>query len=170
MVIDPKVEAPLRKMLGHAIRHEMDELAELGATMGDRTYTEGMVLCTLATSYIAIDVCNRWPIDADLRELARRAAKSVTSLPVAEDDIYTYLSRVVFGFEPLMSVFGDLEKTGKVPLYTTANLLLGFHPGEMDQWDYLDQIWNEVEAADRARLTMLPALMYRVRAVAARGK
>ena len=32
MVVDPKVEAPTRKMLGHAIRNELDDLAAVIGT------------------------------------------------------------------------------------------------------------------------------------------
>lgn len=170
MVIDPKAEAPLRKMLGHAIRHEMAELADLVATEGDEMYVTGLKLCVPACGYIVVDVAGRWPLDADLREAARRAAKSATDLPVTEDDIYIFLSHAVFGFEPIDAVFDDPEKVVRVPLFTTANLLSKFSPGEMHWFEYLDEVWNSMEEADQTRAEVLPALMYRVRAEAARAK
>jgi hypothetical protein len=48
-------------------------------------------------------------------------------------------------------------------LYTTANLLLSFCPRDKEWWEYLDQIWEAAEAADRTSLTVLPALMLRAR-------
>lgn len=170
MVIDPKTEAPLRKILGHAIRHEMGELADLVAAEGGEMYVAGLKLCVPACGYIVIDVAGRWPLDADLREAARRAAKSATDLPVTEDDIYIFLSRVVFGFEAIDTVFADPEKVIRIPLFTAANLLSKFSPGEMHWFEYLDQVWNAIEEAEQARTDVLPALTYRVRAEAAGAK
>ena len=47
------------------------------------------------------------------------------------------------------------------PLYVIANLLLGFRPKDKYWWEYLDQIWDAAETADRTSLTVLPALMLR---------
>jgi hypothetical protein len=126
-----RTERPLRKMLGHAIRRELDDLDTLIQASEDRI-PRAVELCALALAYIAIDVCERWPFDVDLRELARHAAQSMTRLQVTEDEIYTYLSRVVFGFERLADVFTDQERVGKVPLFTTANLLLSFCPENLE--------------------------------------
>lgn len=38
MAIDPKVERPTRTMLGHAIRHELDELADVIQGLGDEKW------------------------------------------------------------------------------------------------------------------------------------
>lgn len=169
MVIEESIEEPLRKMLYHSIRNELDEVAEVAVSMGDKAYTVGIELCVLITGYITVDVCERWPIDADLREMARRCARSVTKLPVTEEDMYTFLSRVVFGVEQLDSVFSDQEKVVKVPLFTAANALLSFFPEGSHWQDYLDQIWDGVETASKTRDTVLPALEYQVRARKARA-
>ena len=50
-----------------------------------------------------------------------------------------------------------------VPVYATANLLLGFRPRDKHWWEYLDQIWDSAETAERTSLTVLPALMLRAR-------
>jgi hypothetical protein len=161
-----KTERPLRKMLGHAIRRELDDLDSLIQASEDQM-PRAAELCALATAYTAIDVCERWPLDVDLCELARRAAQSMTRLPVTDDEIYTYLSRVVFGLEHLADVFTDQERADRVPLFTTASLLLSFCPGNLEWWKYLDQIWDAVETGGRTKSAVLPALMYRVRAEAA---
>ena len=55
------------------------------------------------------------------------------------------------------------EGIATVPLYATANLLLTFCPRDKDWWEYLDQIWEAAETAERTRITVLPALMLRAR-------
>ena len=54
-----------------------------------------------------------------------------------------------------------LEEVGTVPLFATAKLLLKFRPEGKEWWEYLDQIWDAEEAAERASLSVLPALMLR---------
>jgi hypothetical protein len=162
VVIDPKIEQPTRQMLGHAIRHELDDLAAFIRTMADKDFAAAIDLCVLAAGYIAIDVCERWPTDADLRELTRRTEQSVTRLDISKEQIYEFMSRVALGKEMLDDVF-DVQGTGLVPLYTTANLLLKFRPQEKEWWEYLDQIWNAVEATAHLGPAELPALMLRVR-------
>lgn len=162
MGIDRKVEQTTRTMLGHAIRHELNDLAALMRTVGNETFIAGIPLCLLASAYIAIDVCERWPIDADVREIAKNAAESVTRLDISEQEIYEYLSRVALGTEKLNDVFSD-EGVATVPLFATANLLLTFCPREQEWWEYLDQIWDAAETAERTSLAVLPALMLRAR-------
>lgn len=169
MVVDDKLEEPLRKMLGHAIRNELDDVAAVAVSMGDEAYTAGMELCVMVTGYIAVDVCGRWPTEADLREMARLCAQSATDLPVTEEDMHTFLSRVVFGTEQMETVFTDQEKVVKLPLFTAANALLSFFPKGSHWWAYLDQIWDGVEKASETRDTVLPALEYRVRSQKARA-
>lgn len=162
MRIDPKAEQPTRKMLGHAIRHELDDLAALVQAEGSDALLASTPLCLLASAYVAIDVSDRWPTEADLREIARDAAQAVTRLDITEPEIYEYLSRVALGQEKLDDVF-SVEGLATVPLFATANLLLTFCPRDKQWWEYLDQIWDAAEAAERTSLTVLPALMLRAR-------
>ena len=160
MGIDPKIERPTRKMLGYAIRHELDDLAAVARTEGSDVLVGSIPLCLFASAYIAIDVSDRWPTDADLHEIAKLAARSATELDISEEEIYEYLSRVALGQEKLDDVF-SIEGLATIPLFATANLLLSFCPHEKDWWEYLDQIWEAAEAAERTSLTVLPALMIR---------
>jgi hypothetical protein len=169
MIVDPKVEQSARQMLGHAIRHELDELAALIRAVGDETFLAAIDLCVFAAGYIAIDVCERWPTDADLRDLARRAEQSVTQLDITKEQVYELVSRVALGNEMLNDIF-DVQGVGTIPLYTTANLLLKFHSREMKWWEYLDQIWNAVQATAALGPAELPALMLRVRKDAMRAR
>jgi len=163
MGIDRKMEQATRTMLGHAMRHELDDLATLMRTVGNEALLGSIPLCLFASAYIAVDTSERWPTDADIREIAKLAAsQSATELDISEREIYEYLSRVALGSEKVDDVFSD-EGVVTVPLYTTANLLLGFRPRDKHWWEYLDQIWDAAEVADRTSLTVLPALMLRAR-------
>ena len=162
MGIDPKIEQPTRKMLGHAIRRELDDMAAVAQAEGTETLMATVPLCLLASAYIAIDVSDRWPTDTDLRKIAVNASKSATELDISEQEIYEYLSRVALGQEKLDDVFA-VEALATIPLYATANLLLTFAPRGKHWWEYLDQIWDAAEAAERTSLTVLPALMLRAR-------
>jgi hypothetical protein len=160
MVIDPKVEKTARSLLGHAIRQDLDELAGIIGGTGDETLAACIPLYVLASAYIAVDVSGRWPTDADLRDIASRAAKSATRLDISEQEIHAYLSRVALGSQRLDEVFTD-QGLATVPLYATANLLLSFGPQDKEWWEYLDQIWDATETAERTSLSVLPALTLR---------
>jgi|HubBroStandDraft_3_1064219.scaffolds.fasta_scaffold246962_1 hypothetical protein len=161
MRIDPKIEQPTRSMLGHAMRHQLDDLADAIRAAGNETFTASIPLCVFASGYIAINISERWPTDADLQEIAKNAAESgVTQLDISQREIYEYLSRVALGPEGLDNVFSP-ERSGTIPLYATANLLLTFCPRGKEWWEYLDQIWAAAEAAENVGLFVLPALMLR---------
>jgi hypothetical protein len=163
MPIDPKIEQPTRTMLGHAMRHELDDLAAVVAAEGTETVAESVALCVFASGYIVIDVSGmRWPTEPVLRKIAHNAAAAATNLDLDETDIYEYLSRAVLGSERLDDIF-PMPKAGMLPLLITANLLATFRPREKHWWEYLDQIWDAAESAERANLAMLPALMLRAR-------
>ena len=127
MGIDPEIEQSTRKMLGHAIRHELDDLAGLIQLQGNDVLLGSIPLCLFASAYVAVDVSDHWPTDADLREIAERAAQSATRLDITDQEIYEYLSRVALGPEKLDDVFSR-EGIATVPLFATANLLLSFCP------------------------------------------
>jgi hypothetical protein len=107
-------------------------------------------------------VSERWPTEADLREIAKSAAESVTGLDITGQEIFEYLSRVALGSERLDDVF-SVDGIATVPLFATANLLLTFRPKEKHWWQYLDQIWDAAETAGQVSLSVLPALMLRAR-------
>lgn len=162
MRIDPRVEQPTRKMLGHAVRHELDELAAMILDIGNEAFFGSIPLCVLASAYIALDVNRQWPADADLREIAKTVSESQDRLDISRQRIYEFLSRVAFGREKVEDVFAT-EGIVTIPIYATASLLVTFCPSEKHWWEYLDQIWDAVEAADRTPVSVLPALMLRAR-------
>jgi hypothetical protein len=163
MAIDRKVEQATRTMLGHAMRHELDALADTIQSLGNETFLATIPLCLVASGYVAIDVSGmRWPGEAVLHKIADNASKSATGLDISDEEIFQYLSRVALGSEKLDDVF-SVEGIATVPLYATANLLLTFSPRGKDWWEYLDQIWDAAETAERTSLSVLPTLMLRAR-------
>ncbi|MBO0802693.1 MAG: hypothetical protein J2P25_06405 [Nocardiopsaceae bacterium] len=162
MMIDPKTDDTFRQITEHAIRNRVDDMARVIAEAGEKAYGQIAGLVVQASAYIAIDASERWPNDADLREVARIASESKASLPVTADEIHAYLSRVVFGTDRVDSVFGDAEKAALVPLYTLANLLVAFKPPQGKGWnDWLDVIESAIETADVVPGTAAPMVMNR---------
>jgi hypothetical protein len=86
----------------------------------------------------------------------------VTRLDVSGEEIFTVLSRSVFGSEKPGDIF-PAEDARPVALYAAANLLVTFCPRDLDWWEYLDQIWDAYNAADVISSSVLPALMFQVR-------
>lgn len=158
-MVDPKIEAPLRKMLGHVMRGELDELGKLIEAVGPQMYEAALPLCVLASGYISVDISKRWPGEADVKALARHAA-AVPSSQVTETEIIDYLSRIVLAGESPLTVFPDAQKAAMAPLFATADLLVAFSGNYADQWSYLDAIWNAIDAASQVKPDIVPAVVF----------
>lgn len=171
MRIDPRTEEPTREMLGYAIRGELPELEAKIEDVGDETYAAGITLCLLVAGYIAVDVSAGWPTEADVHEIARHTAATSRKYELREQDVYDYLSRGALGFQPIHEVFPDPEQDYRLPVLITARMLVAFRLGDgHDLWGYLDTVWNAVEAAEGADLSVLPALTLRSRRIMAAKK
>lgn len=159
-MVDPKVEAPLRKMLGHVMRGELEDFGALIEGIGPQMYEAAVGLAVMAAGYIAVRVSERWPVEADVQALAKRAATSPNS-QVTADEISAYLARVVLGGESPLTVFDDQKKAAVIPVFATADLLVSYCAQHEDQWAYLDEIWNAVDVADQTPPAVLPAMVFR---------
>jgi hypothetical protein len=160
-IVDPKVEDPTREMLELAIRGELQELGAQIQAVGGETYRHILALCLTAAAYIAVDVSGRWPTDADIRQIARNTVREETRLELGEEDVYDYLSGAALGFRPLAEAFGSDEAAALLPVLITASMLFTFRPKERKWWEYLDQIWNAYEVADRIDASAFPAVQVR---------
>ena len=145
-------------MLGHAIRGELQELAMAIQAAGNETYRQSIALCLLAAGYVAVDVCKRWPTNADIREIARNASEAEDRLDLTESDFYDFLSGSVFGDQPLDLALGTAEAAMTLPVLLTGSLLLTFRPRPQKWWDYLDTIENALDVAAGIDASVLPAL------------
>ena len=89
MAIEPKVEKPARDLLGHAIRGECDDFANVAEDIGEQRMLECMSLCVRIAGYVAIDISGHaWPTTADVRDIARRAAAAGLGFDLSEDDAH----------------------------------------------------------------------------------
>lgn len=156
-----KTKRTARRLVGHAIRHELDELEEVIDQAGEKTYGRCIELFRLVAAYVLLNCLEGWPADQLMAKIARLAGESGIRLPVTEAEIHEYLSRVVFGFEPFEDVF-PAEKARTVPLYTLAHLLVRF--GVVEGWKWwrlFDRACYAIVIARGAKLSVRPALQLR---------
>lgn len=162
MPISNKIDETFREIMQYAIRNEVEELQRMFAEAGEKATGQIFSLAVQASAYITIDVSEGWPDDGDLKEVAKITARSRAKAPVAYDEVYTYLSRVVFGRKKLEVVFPDPEKAAMVPLFTLANQVIAFNPPQGEGWnEWLDVIETGIEAAEKIPDWAVPAAMYR---------
>lgn len=168
-IIDPKVEEPTRKMLGHAIRGETQDLSALILSVGTQRYRRVIELCLLASAYIAADASGRWPTGADVREIARLVHERGIAIKLDQDDVYDYLSGAALGFQSLPEALHSDMAAAILPVLVTGNMLFTFRPDGQKWWDYLDQIWGAYEKAEAVDVSVLPALQVRAKMLKAAG-
>lgn len=161
MRIDPKVEAPTRDMLDHAMKGELDEIPDVIQAIGEsQHYQQSIGLCALIAGYVVIDVCgSQWPHEADLRKIADNTAKRTTRYTLDPAQVYEYLSRSALRFEPLDQVFSKSADAANWPILMTASLIVVYCPQGKDVWQYLDEIEAGIEAADEIQPNAIPALI-----------
>jgi len=161
MGMGPKTEETFRELLDRALHNRLDDVASLIATVGPQAYETAAALAIQVTGHVVIDTAERWPTEADLREIARLSATAITGLLVTEDMIGDCLSRVVFGSESVMDVFAGNQDAPVIPLFTLANVILSFTPKGLHWSDYLDRIETGIEAAGSVPDDVLPSMVYR---------
>lgn len=169
MRIDPDVEKPLRTMLGHALRGELEEIPRvIGSFRDDQKFREALALCAAISGYVAIQACgNAWPTDVALRKVAEnaeRTARAVEKFTLNASDVYNYLARTVLSSDPIDQVFRSAEDAVNLPVLITSSMLLTFCPTEQEWWQYLDKIEQSTElAASIDAEAAYPALLLRLK-------
>jgi hypothetical protein len=161
MPIDQKISDQFRVMLGFAIQNKTDDFAGGILEVGAQRYEQFLTLAVNATGHLAVDAAERYPTDADLKKIASIGAEARTHLPITEEEIYLFLSKVVFGRGTLADVCEDRGKASLIPMYALANLLIILSPSGTDQWSYLDVVESAIEAADNVNAGILPSMVYR---------
>ena len=170
--IDPEVERPAREMLGYAISGELDELDILIQSIGGDQHGRVLGMCLAAAAYVAVDVSERWPTDADLREIARLVEEHDVELLVDRVDVYHYLVDAALGFRRLSEALDGGTGNAAMPVLITASMLFTFCPNDLEWRTYLDQIWSAYDTAQNVELSVLPALQVRTqmhKALSGRG-
>jgi hypothetical protein len=160
------LEKPFRKALGHAIRNEIDEMKASLDGLSDTEFVACLVLCAFTSAYVAVDVCGRqWPIEDNLQEIAEATTESNNAkrFGLKAEDSYKYVKRVALGFEPLDAVFPSVQDAFTLSFFITGQLLLSFHPADVEWWHYLNRIEQVFEISEESDLDVLPGLMIRSR-------
>lgn len=170
--IDPDIEKPFRKALGHAARAEAEAMATLLENLSEPQVAGGIDLCAFTAAFTAMDVVGRqWPDEANLRRIAAGTVTGTNArkLGLAEQDVYDFVARISIGLEPIDRVFPEPDRMITLPYYITAHLLVSFGPSEQEWWDFLDRAEAAYEVAQSVDLDVLPALMLRARRSALPG-
>jgi hypothetical protein len=171
MYVRQSAEQPTRDLIGRVIRQEFDEFEEEIRKLGDAKYADAVSLCVIAAGYVTVNAAECWPTDADVREIARHTATSARGFELREDDVYKFISRAALGGERLDQVFTSAKDIAWLPLAVASTMLLAFLPRDKDNWwEYLDTIWNATNAAERADMSILPALLIRQKHTQAAAK
>jgi len=160
-----KAERALREAMGHVAHAEADQIEPLLASLSDAERAEALSLSLLVGCYVAVDACGtQWPDSGDLRQIAHGLAtigKTAEQLRLDADEIYAYLSRVVFGPERLEDVVPDEPAFTRLPVIVAQRAVVVYSPKEMDWWVYLDQIESAMEIASSLDESVLPAALMR---------
>lgn len=164
MQIDPTVEQSARKLLGHAMRAELDDVARLASSLSDAQFQQALELCVATAGYVVIDVCGmEWPTEANLRKIAKNVAEAGTKLSLDPEVVFAFLSRVALRAEPLRDVFPAEQDAAMTPLLIASRILVVYCPQGRDQWDYLDEIEDALEVASSLKPSAYPAVFLRAR-------
>lgn len=163
--INTKVEQALRDAMGHVAHAEADQIEPTLAALDDDGRAEALGLCVAIACYVAIDVCERWPNDADVRQLAEDIATTGTTaeqLHLNSKEIYAYLSRTAFGLEPVEDVISDEATATRMMVIVAQRAVLIYRPDkEKGWWEYLDVIEAAIDAASDLNPAVIPAAVLR---------
>jgi hypothetical protein len=163
--IDAKAERALRVALTSVARGETDQIETTFAGLDDSERAEAVALAISITSYVSVDACgSTWPTDASIRCIAKSLATSGTFAKprqLDEDEMYTYLARVVLGSKRLEDVVLDELQRMRLPVIVAQRALAVLSPKELGLWDYLNRIESAMESASALDETVLAAAVTR---------
>lgn len=162
--INPKVERALRDVMGHVAQAEDDQIEPSLAVLDDDERAEALGLSVAITCYVALDVCQTWPSDADARRMAKGLATLGTTAErshLGADEIYAYLSRAVFGMEPVGDVIPDEASATRLMVTVAQRAVVANCPNEVSTWEYLDVIEAAIDAASELDPAVIPAAVMR---------
>lgn len=163
--IDVKAERALRVALSSVARGQTDQIEAALAGLDDRERAEALALVIRITRYVSVDACgSTWPTDTSVRRIAKSLATVGTlakRLQLSEDEIYTYLARVVLGSKRLEDVIPDKPQRTRLPVIVTERALAVLSPKELGLREYLDRIESAIESASALDETVLAAAVMR---------
>ncbi len=165
-LIPRKLEKPFRDALGHAIKDEIDELAEGLLQLSDEQMEFCFGMSATVAGFVAIDVCGRqWPDEDNLHGIAGATTRwpGERKFDLQAEDSYSFVKRIALGGERWDAVFPEPADRAYLPIVITGRLLVSFCPRELEWWEYLDVIEASFEVTARMDLALLPSLMLRSR-------
>jgi hypothetical protein len=163
--VNVRTERALRDAMGHVAHAEADQIESAIAALEDAERAEALALAVMVACYVAVDACGaEWPDDANIRQFAHGLATVGTTaerLHLNENEIYAYLSRTVFGPEPLENVIPEEPELTRVPVIVAQRATVVYRPKDKHWWEYLDQVESAIEIASALDATVLPAAVMR---------
>jgi len=168
--MDPRVEKPFRKALGHALRNEHEQMREGLLRLTDEQIEACLGLCAYVSGYIAIYVCGmQWPDEDNLRGIgeATTTSNNARAFGLKAEDSYAYVKRVALRKEPLNTVFSPPDYAATLSFVITGHILVSFCKPEEEWWEHLTRVEEAWEFAQVVDLDLLPVLMLRSRQPAA---
>lgn len=163
--IDAKIEKSLREALHEAVRIGKDEVPPTLAALDEQERTAVGALALTVTAYVLVAACgSQWPLQGSLEKIAETLATKSRKAREEELDpnqIYAYLSRIVFGRERLEDVIPDEPAYTRLPIVVAMEAIAAYAPEEMDIWDYLDVVEAGIEEAEALNERALPAAIMR---------
>lgn len=160
MPIDDRLSDQFRVMLQFAIQNRLEDFIDGIQKTGAQRYESILALAIQVTGHVVVETAGRYPNDADLERIAELSAKARTNLPITEDEIHDYLSKVVFGQERVLSISEDTGKASVLPMLSLANIMISFLPKGIDQWQWLDAIEASIDAVDNLNDAVLPTAVF----------
>jgi hypothetical protein len=163
--INAKAEKALRDAMGHVAHAEADQIGAPLAGLDKMEHAEAAGLAIMVTGYAVVKACGtQWPTDTTVRRVADRlatAGSAARRLDLDTGQIYDYLSRVVFGGEPIENATPEEPMFTRLPVIVAQRAVVGYMPKGMDWWEYLDQIESAIEVTLALDAAVLPAAVYR---------
>jgi hypothetical protein len=163
--INAKAEKALREAIGSLPNSADNQIPASLAVLNQRDRTEAISLAIMVTCYVLVDACGtQWPAEASVKRIATTLAAGTTTaerLHLDAGEIYTYLSRAVFGPERLEDVIPDESAFTRLPVIVAGEALAVYSPKDLGMWDYLDRIESAIEVASALDSTVLPAAVMR---------
>lgn len=149
MKIDDRAEEIARRLFGFAIRAELDDFERSVAGVRPEALSEARrVAVAVAAAVVLVVTEGQQPSTADLRRIAETAASVEKRYELNENEVFTFLSKTVFGGQPPDDVF-SIGNAVTLPFIVAGNLLASYRNAEQDQgwWELLDEVEAAIEAA-----------------------
>jgi hypothetical protein len=148
MTIDLATEENLRKVLFGALKSNHNSFEQTLEAFADKdSLLDACARATDLSALMILEQCKGRPSTDVMSEIAEHAAEHNQWSSISSDQFHQYIS-AIFAAATLEQVL-ELGTALRIPFVLCAHLLLIWHaPAEQAQ-DYLDRLWDTLEA-DRA--------------------